>query len=621
MLERVRLREDDMLLAPLLIAALPINAPVADFSLRDHRGAERKLSDWQDRSLIVVAFLGVDCPLVKLYARRLDEIGRDYQGRGVVVLGVNSNQHDQLRDLGRFARQHHLSFPIFKDADNRVADLFGAVRTPEVFLLDQKRRVRYRGRIDDQYGIGVQKAKPSRRDLVLAIEELLAGKEVSVGETTAPGCFIDRLDRTTATGRITYHRDVAPVLHRRCVVCHRSGEVAPFPLTSYQETIGWAETIREVVEEGRMPPWHANPAHGRFLNDPRLEDREKKNIVEWVKNGCPEGDPAEKTELPAHRDGWNIPTPDVVLSMPEPFTVPAEGVIEYQYVEVDPGFTEDKWVRAAEIRPGNRAVVHHCTVFLKPPGEGEPHAQGKLGSFCLAATAPGTPPLVLSDGMAKRIPTGWKLLFVIHYTPVGTVQTDRTSIGLVFADAKDVRKEVATHLLYDEELRIPPRTPAHRVEMTWTAPADILLLSMFPHLHLRGKSFRYQAELPDGRTEVLLDVPRYDFNWQHRYVLAEPKRLPCGTVIRCTAIYDNSSDNPANPDPNAEVRAGKQTWEEMFNGYFDWCLADEDLTRTPSFSERISQLLHGLGRPVVLLAVFACLGLLHLSRRARPRPS
>src|SRR4051812_35106022 len=214
MLERVPVREDDMLLAPLLLASLPAGAPVPDFTLRDHRGAERKLSDWRDSKLIVVAFLGVDCPLVKLYARRLDEIGRDYQGRGVTVLGVNSNQHDQLRDVGRFARRHSLSFPIFKDADNRVADLFGAVRTPEVFLLDSQRRIRYRGRIDDQYGVGIQKAKPSRRDLIQAVEELLAGREVIVPETAAPGCFIDRLDRSTGKGRITYHRDVAPVLHR-----------------------------------------------------------------------------------------------------------------------------------------------------------------------------------------------------------------------------------------------------------------------------------------------------------------------------------------------------------------------------------------------------------------------
>jgi peroxiredoxin len=606
-----------MFLTPLLLATLPLGSPVSDFSLRDHRGAPRNLSDWRDRKLVVVAFLGVDCPLVKLYTRRLNEIARDYGPRGVAVVGINANQHDQLRDIGRFVRAQEVTFPVLKDSDNRVADLFGATRTPEVFLLDQERRVRYRGRIDDQYGVGLPRARPTRRDLVEAIEQLLAGQQVSRPETVAAGCIIDRLDRQAREGRITYTRDIAPIIHRHCVACHRSGEVAPFSLTNYKQTIGWAETIREVVEEGRMPPWHADPKHGKFQNDPRLSDADKKRLIEWVKTGCPEGDPAELPPLPELRKGWNIPEPDVVVSMPEPFTVPAEGVIEYQEIEVDPGFTEDRWVRAAEIRPGNRSVVHHCTVFLKPPGADDITAAGKLGSYCLAATAPGTPPLLLPDGMAKRIPAGWKLVFVMHYVAVGTVQTDRTSVGLVFADPQSVRKEVGTYLLYDEELHIPPRSAAHRVEKSWTAPADVLLLAMFPHMHLRGKSFRYEAHYPDGATEILLDVPRYDFGWQHRYVLAEPKRLPEGTTVRCVAIYDNSADNPANPNPDTEVRTGKQTWDEMFNGYFEWCLADEDLTRGPTSGEVMNALLRTLRRPGVMLPLAAGAGLLILMRRRR----
>jgi peroxiredoxin len=607
-----------VVLAPLFLAALPLGSPVADFSLRDHRGAPRSLSDWRDRKLLVVAFLGVDCPLVKLYTRRLNEIAKEYGPRVVAVIGINSNQHDQLHDIARFARAHEVSFPLLKDSDNHVADLLGATRTPEVFLLDQERKVRYRGRIDDQYGTGgVSRAKPTRRDLVEAIEELLAGRVVSQPETVAVGCIIDRLDRQARAGRVTYTRDVAPILHQHCVVCHRSGEVAPFPLTNYQETIGWAETIRDVVEEGRMPPWHADPAHGKFHNDPRLSDAEKKRIAEWVKTGCPEGDPAELPPLPAFPEGWNIPEPDVVVPMPEAFTVPAEGVIEYQEIEVDPGFTEDRWVSAAEIRPGNRTVVHHATVFLKPPGADDIRASGKLGSYCLAATAPGTPPLLLPGGMAKRIPAGWKLVFVMHYVAVGTVQQDRTSVGLVFADPQSVRKEVATFLLHDPELRIPPRAPAHTVEKSWTAPADVLLLAMFPHMHLRGKSFRYEAHYPDGTAEVLLNVPRYDFGWQHRYELAEPKRLPEGTEIRCVAVYDNSAENPANPNPEVEVLAGKQSWDEMFNGYFEWCLADEDLTRGPTAYEITRAMLRTLSRPAVFLPLLAAVCFCFRLRRKR----
>ena len=263
-----------------------------------------------------------------------------------------------------------------------------------------------------------------------------------------------------------------------------------------------------------------------------------------------------------------------------------------------------------------RAIVPSSTTapfFSNRPGAEEVQAQGKLGSVCLAATAPGTPPLLLPAGMAKKIPAGWHLLFVLHYTPVGSIQQDRTSIGLVFADRNEVREEAATQLLYDEELVIPAHAAAHRVEKSWRAPADVLLLAMFPHMHLHGKSFRYEAVAPGGDVEVLLDVPHYDFNWQHRYVLAEPKRLPAGTLIRCVAVYDNSADNPANPDPNQTVRTGKQSWDEMFNGYFEWALADEDLThaqgagrdcppRASGFSEVPSDAAGGCGRPLALSA-------------------
>jgi hypothetical protein len=271
--------------------------------------------------------------------------------------------------------------------------------------------------------------------------------------------------------------------------------------------------------------------------------------------------------------------------MPAPFTVPAEGVVEYQHFDADPGFQEDRWVSAAEIRPGNRAVVHHCDVYLKSPGAPGPEEQGALGSYCLAVLAPGTPPLVLPDGMAKRVPAGWRLVFVMHYTTVGSAQTDRTSIGLKFADPRTVRKEVATRLMFDLDLCIPPHAAGHQVSQTWQMNRGVDLLAFWPHLHLRGKSFRYEALYADGREEVLLDVPHYDFNWQNRYVLAEPKRLPAGTRLRCTAVYDNSAANPANPDPSATVRTGLQSWEEMFNAYFEVVLAEQNLTQGPSWGE------------------------------------
>jgi hypothetical protein len=387
----------------------------------------------------------------------------------------------------------------------------------------------------------------------------------------------------------TWNRDVAPIVQRHCQTCHRKGEAAPFELRSFRDVQARAEMIREVIVDRRMPPWGANPDHGQFSNDPSLSANEKKVLLDWIDADCPEGNANDSPRLADNPAETPFGTPDLIVSMPQEFHVPAAGVVEYQSFDVDPCFREDRWVIAAEIRPGNRKVVHHCNVFLQPPGlEGE-WEQGSLGSYCLAAMAQGTPPMILPAGMAKRIPAGWKLVFVLHYTPIGIEQTDRTSIALRFADAANVHQEVATRLMLDPNLRIPPGEANYRVEQTWRISNDVLLLAFFPHMHVRGKSFRYEAIYPDGSEEILLDVPRYDFAWQPRYVLAEPKRLAAGTFLRCTAVYDNSKDNPANPDPSQWVLTGTQSWEEMFNGYYDVALADQDLTRAEPWHVRLRQ--------------------------------
>ncbi len=584
------------------------------FQLPDARGKLHQLSDWHDSKWIVVVFLGVDCPLARLYGPRLTELAREFAPRGVVFVAIDSNQHDAPSDLQRYLRMHRLPFPFLRDVGNVVADQFGAERSPEVFILDERRAVRYRGRIDDQYGVGIQRPQPTRRDLAVALEELLTDRPVSQPLCPASGCRISRVKKWAGQGPITYCRDIAPILQKHCQTCHRPGQIARFPLTSYKAVTGWAATIRDVVGERRMPPWHADPRHGKFANDPSLTDGEKQLLFAWIDGGCPQGDPGDLPPPPAFAEGWTIPAPDVVLTIAEPFTVPADGVLEYQYFVVDPGFREDRWIQAAEIRPGNRAVVHHCNVFLQPPGSSDFAEPGALGSFCLAAAAPGTPPLILPEGMAKRVPAGWRFVFVIHYTTVGSVQTDQTCLGLKFADPRTVKKEVATKLMVDPDLCIPPRAAEHQVSQTWLVNRDVLLLGFFPHMHLRGKSFRYEALYEDGTSEILLDVPRYDFNWQNRYELAEPKRLPAGSRLRCTAVYDNSADNPANPDPTAEVHAGTQSWDEMFNGYFDVVLADEDLTQPVPWQLRPWQAARPFFRPGIAGLLLA-LGGVYLSRR------
>jgi peroxiredoxin len=590
---------------------------IEDFTLRDTQGRTWKLSDLRTRKAVVVVFLAADCPLAKLYAPRLVELASAYQHKGVAFLAIGSNQHEEIRNLAGYVRLHAISFPVLKDVGNVVADRFAAQRSPEVFVLDHERRVRYRGRIDDQYGVGVQKPHVTQRNLADALDAVLAGKPVRVAVTQAPGCPISRAERVSRPAKLSYCKDVAPILQKRCQMCHRPGQVAPFSLLSYRDASGWAGAIREVIEAGRMPPWGANPKHGTFANDPSLTADENKTVLDWIDAGCPEGNAADLPAPAKFPEGWSIPGPDLVLSILEPFTVPAQGTIDYVYLRVDPGFREDRWIKAAEILPTNRAVVHHCNVFLQPPGIDNPEElrpQGKLGSYCLTQTAPGTPPLILPDGRAKRIPAGWRIVFVLHYQAIGSVQKDQTQLGLTFADPKTVRQEVVTKLMYDLDLRIPPGASDHQVSQTWAFNRDVELLSLFPHMHLRGKSFRYELLHADGREEVLLDVPRWDFNWQHRYVLASPLRVQAGGRLRCTAVYDNSADNPFNPDPTAEVRAGQQSWDEMFNGYFDVVLADEDLTQPVPWYRSLWETAQQMCQPGV--ALLACLaGGLYIGRK------
>ncbi|HUY91303.1 MAG TPA: redoxin domain-containing protein [Pirellulales bacterium] len=564
-------------LAPLLVissiagglsageATGPVGRKVENFSLRDYRGKVHELTDFAENELVVAAFIGCECPLAKLYAPRLVELAEEFGPRGIAFVAIDANSQDSLAELAAYAQAHKMPFPVLKDAGNAVADQMGAVRTPEVFVLDRERTVRYWGRIDDQYVVGRQRPAPTREDLKLVLEELLAGKSPSVAETAAIGCYIGRVPKQAPHGDVTYSNQIARLLEKRCVECHRAGEIAPFPLTSYEEVVGWGETIREVVEQGRMPPWFANPEFGHFVNDARLSDAEKQLICNWLDGGSPEGDPADLPEPRKFAVGWQIPEPDQVIYIrDEPYEVPAEGVVAYQYFKVDPGFEEDRWIKAAEARPDNRGVVHHIVAFFVPPG-------AKLGGGqrgAMIGYAPGMPPTRFPEGVAMLVPAGSQLIFQLHYTPNGSPQKDRSSVGLIFADPAEVKQRVGGGMAPNRFFEIPPGDDNYEVASKHQFNKDVLLLNLTPHMHLRGKSFRYEAEYPDGRREVLLDIPHYDFNWQLRYQLAVPKVLPKGTTLFCTAHFDNSADNLANPDPTTAVRWGDQTWDEMMIGYF-----------------------------------------------------
>jgi peroxiredoxin len=563
----------------------PIGKRVNDFSARDFRGKQVSLADFADSKLVVVAFVGTECPQARLYASRLVELAEAFKPRGVAFIAVDANQQDSATELAHYAQTHKIEFPLLKDAGNVIADQMGAVRTPEVFLLDADRVVRYWGRVDDQYGfqgagVAYQLDKPRRRDLAEAVEEVLAGKPVSVAVANSQGCHIGRIKQPLAGSDVTYSRHIAAILNNHCVYCHREKQIAPFPLTSFEETVGWAEMIREVVNEQRMPPWHADPSVGHFANDARLSDKEKQLINTWVDNGAPQGDPHDLPEPPHFAEGWQIPEPDEVIYMAEePYDVPPTGTVEYQRFIVDPKWDEDKWIKAMECKPGNTSVVHHIIVYIVPSGVTPTGQAGRLRSNWLGAFAPGFRPPVLDDSLGRFVQKGSKLLFEMHYTPNGTAQKDRSYVGFKFADPKLVKKEVAVQNAGNFTFKIPPGDPNYEVESEFTFRQKALLLSVSPHMHLRGKDFRYDLVFPDGKRETVLWVPRYDFGWQTTYMLDKPRELPRGTKLHCVAHFDNSADNYANPDPNKEVTWGEQTWEEMMFGWFEMALAEQDLTR------------------------------------------
>ncbi len=385
----------------------------------------------------------------------------------------------------------------------------------------------------------------------------------------------------------TFYKDVLPILQDHCQSCHRKGEVAPMPLENYEQVSPWANAMAHAVSMRMMPPWFADPRYGHFSNDISLTEQQIATIVAWAEAGAPAGNPQDAPPPRAWAQGWNILNPDLVVEMPKPVTIPAQGQIEYTYEIVPTHFTEDRWVQMSEFRPGSPAHVHHAVVYIRPPNSdwlkhapvGVPFTASTLTdpveqrqahettSDLLLVYAPGSSPDQWPNGMAKFVPAGSDLVFQMHYTTNGTADQDQTSIGLVFAK-KPPEQRVITLQLNNHALIIPPNADDFRVQVQGTLPHDATLLSLFPHMHLRGKRFEYDIVHDDGSVEVLLRV-NYHFHWQLSYRLAEPRFLKAGTKLRAIAWYDNSRNNPHNPDPNKTVTWGDQTSDEMMVGFFD----------------------------------------------------
>ena len=385
---------------------------------------------------------------------------------------------------------------------------------------------------------------------------------------------------------VTFTKDVAPVLQKNCQGCHRPGEAAPFSLMSYEQARPWAKAMKEAVLLKKMPPWFADPHYGKFSNDRSLAQKEVDTIVAWADAGAPEGDPKDMPPPAQFVEGWRIPRPDVVFEMPNNFEIPAAGTIEYQYIVVPTGFTQDKWVRFSEARPGNRQLVHHIIAFIREPGskwlkdakpgvpfvpgkdkDGKKDEGGQPGDF-LAGYAPGTMPVELAPGQAKLVKAGSDVVFQMHYTANGHSGVDRSKVGLVFATELP-KERVFTLAAGKGDFKIPPGDPNYKVDSEFEMGTEVKLVGLLPHMHLRGKDFEYRVVYPTGESETILSVPHYSFSWQLSYYPVKPIVLTKGTKIECTAHYDNSPNNPSNPDATKEVKWGDQSWDEMMLGFFD----------------------------------------------------
>jgi mono/diheme cytochrome c family protein len=411
------------------------------------------------------------------------------------------------------------------------------------------------------------KRLPPRSAGIVALAAVVA-VSLFLSRTASP---VQSREPAPGKGQVTYAGQVARILQENCQTCHHPGTAAPFSLLTYKDALHWGDMIREVVTDQRMPPWHADPRFGSFSNDRRLKKADQDTLLAWLDSGRELGDPKVVPANPSYADGWVIGKPDVIFELPQEQTIPASGTIPYQYFVTPTNFKEDVWVQAAEARPGNRKVVHHIIVsFRDPKLKDRPGGRG-IGDGFVVGTAPGDMPLILPPGMARKIPAGSDLIWQMHYTASGKEAKDRSQVGLIFYKGKEPpRYNAQTMGITNNSFAIPPRASNHLVESEWTVPRDTLLLSFMPHMHLRGKDFEYRVDYPDGKSEILLSIPRYDFNWQTMYRAAQPLHLPKGTRIHCTAHFDNSAANPANPDPNKEVLWGDQTWEEMMIGWIDF---------------------------------------------------
>ena len=540
-----------------IAAAAPKEVP--DFAMLDTRGRYYQLRR-NDAKVVVLFFTANGCPVARQSVRRLRQLQEDFAEQGARVWMVNSNSGDDRNSIRKEAEEFRFgTLPVLMDETQGVAAMLHVQRTATVVAIETTGyTIIYQGAIDDQLVEGGQKPEAKEHYLRVALSQYFAGKPIETTRTTARGCLI-----TFGKETISYTKQVAPILAQKCFGCHSSGNIGPIKLSNYDKVHGVSDMIQEVVLARRMPPWHADRQYGVFENNSALSLDESRTLLRWIEQGAKrdEGDDPLAAEVPPSSD-WALGKPDIIVSLPEVEKIPATGVLDYRRIKVKAPFEEDVWVKGVVAKPGNSRVVHHIIVRVKAPGQ---KGDDPDDAF-LIGWAPGGPEIYFPEGTGKYIKKGSILDFEMHYTTSGREEEDQSSIGLYLHQEKPAM-QLKTHAAYSQEFEIPPGDSGHVTTAKYVFEQDSYLFDMSPHMHLRGKWFKFEALYPNGKRETLLSVPRYDFKWQHTYRLKEAKRMPKGTWILCTGAFDNSSGNPDNPNPKVPVYWGDQSFNEMFIGF------------------------------------------------------
>lgn len=543
---------------------------VDNFGLFDHEGSFHRLHYYTHAKAVVMYIHGNGCPIVRNGLSTLNSLRDKYEAQGVKFFMLNANLQDHRASIREEAEAYGIDMPILIDESQLVAEALDVTRTAEALVIDPATwTIQYRGPVDDRLGYEAQRKEAKAHYLADALDAVLDGRPIAEAVIRSPGCLVALPNKeATQKATLTYTEDIAPILKARCQQCHQPGGIAPWAMTGYDIVRGWSPMIREVVRTRRMPPWQADPHVGNFQNDLSITVEEMQKIVHWVEAGAPKGsgeDPLK--DLPEAPASWTLGEPDIEIELAQQ-QIPATGVLDYRYQEVPLELDEGKWVKAVEVLPGNRASLHHALVSVTYPQGYEPPVKSRNrwldGIF--SAYAPGAEPEVFPEGTGRFLPKGSKLLFQLHYTTTGKEEVDQTRFGIYF-DERTPDREYFVLGPFNTNIAIQPGVSDYTAYSEQEFPEKVTLYGMFPHMHFRGKSMKYEAIFPDGKRQTLLNVPYYNFNWQRNYLLEEPVVLPGGSKIVVEAVFDNSSQNPFNPDPSATVHWGDQSFDEMLIGY------------------------------------------------------